>query len=79
MQVFFFFGASQWRSVSDGNCVTTTFFFNVNLFHLDACVLHRWRANRAVPARFSRETASRDRSRLPALALFSILVAVDDD
>ena len=26
--------ALQWRSVSDGNCVTITFFFNVNVFHL---------------------------------------------
>ena len=33
VQIVFFF-ASQWRSVSDGNCVTITFFFNVNVFHL---------------------------------------------
>ena len=34
-----------------------TFFLIVNVFHLDACVIHRWRADRAVPARISRETA----------------------
>ena len=34
-----------------------TFFLIVNVFHLDACVIHRWRADRAVPTRISRETA----------------------
>ena len=77
---FFFFCFGVAFGLIDGNCAMITFFFIVNVFHLDACVIHRWRADRAVPdPHQQRDSLQRPFSTASVEALFSTLVAVDDD
>ena len=63
--------ASQWRSVSDGNCAIITFLFNVNVFQLSLACQARSLA--------SPERPPLDIATASVEALLSTLVAFDDD